>query len=174
MIRWMKIVLAAFVAAFCLLYALQNIVNLGQAYGFVAVMVGMEGQEAYPAHIGPAVEAPFLIWTMLWIIIVAELTAGVLAARGSWDLFRARHGDAAQFQAARRFAVMGAGLGGDSLVRYLRRHWRRLLPDVADGARCRAIARRQPVCSAAWRGAAHSDDAGRVGITRTALRRPAP
>jgi len=111
MIRWMKIILTAFVAAFCLLYALQNIVNLGQAYGFVAAMVSMEGHEAYPAHIGPAVQAPFLIWTMLWIIIIAELTAGALAARGAWDLFRARHDDSAQFHAAKRFAVLGAGLG---------------------------------------------------------------
>lgn len=111
MIRWMKIVLAAFVAAFCLLYALQNVVNLQPAYGYVAAMVGMEGHTAYPDHIGPAVRAPFLIWAMLWSIIAVELAAGVLAAKGSWDLFRARRGSAEQFQSAKRYAVLGAGLG---------------------------------------------------------------
>ena len=109
--RWIKIALAAFVAMFCFFYALQNIVNLEAAYGFVAYVASMADHSAYPAHFGPPISAPALVWAMLCIIIGLELLAGLLAARGAIDLFRARDASADEFQSAKRFAILGCGVG---------------------------------------------------------------
>ncbi len=111
MLRIIKISLSSFVAFFCIVYALQNIVNLQAAYGYVTLITGMSGQIAYPEHIGPAVESSALIWTMLWIIIILELGAGLLAAKGSFDLWIARNTSSEEFQKAKKYALLGSGLG---------------------------------------------------------------
>jgi predicted small integral membrane protein len=108
--RWIKIALAAFVAMMCVFYALQNIVNLQAAYGFVAYVASMAEHAAYPAHFGPAITAAPVVWAMLWIIIGLETLAGLLAAKGAFDLFRARNGSADEFQAAKRYAIAGCGV----------------------------------------------------------------
>ncbi|MDH3914565.1 MAG: DUF2165 domain-containing protein [Chromatiales bacterium] len=110
MIRFLKISLVGFVAFFCLMYAAQNLVNLQPAYGFVAAMVGMVDHVVYPSHVGPSVHSPALVWLMLGIIILLELTAGVLAAKGAVDLWRSRQASAEIFNEAKKFAVLGAGL----------------------------------------------------------------
>ena len=110
MMRYIKIALAAFAALFCLFYALQNIFNLGPAEWFVGTMAGMEGHEAYPNTFGFAVKSPILVKLMLWIIIIGELTAGLLAGKGAIDLFRARNGSGESFNAAKTYALAGTGL----------------------------------------------------------------
>lgn len=111
MIRIIKILLAIFASLFCLMYALQNLVNLQAAYGFVAAMAGMEGHAAYPNHFGPAINSPALIWIMLWIIIGLELLAGLLSAKGAFDMWRARRTKAEQFNTAKKYALAGTGVG---------------------------------------------------------------
>lgn len=110
-IRALKMVLLAFVAVLCLVYAAQNLVNLQAAHGFVAGMSGMVGHEAYPERIGPAVTAPLLTWSMLGLIIALELAAGVCAAKGACDLWRARRAPADAFHRAKQWGVFGCGLG---------------------------------------------------------------
>jgi len=110
MIRLLKCVLVAFVAIFCLSYALQNIVNLQAAFGFVALIAGMDGHVAYANHFGPAITSPTLIWIMLWIIIILELTAGLLAAKGALDMWSARGADAERFNTSKKFGILGAGV----------------------------------------------------------------
>jgi predicted small integral membrane protein len=110
MIRLLKCLLALFVALFCIFYALQNVVNLQAAYGFVALVAGMEGHVAYPNHFGPAISSPALIWIILWIIIILEFTAGLLAAKGALDMWGARGADASAFNAAKKFGILGAGM----------------------------------------------------------------
>jgi predicted small integral membrane protein len=109
--RLLKVALAAFVAIFCLMYAIQNIANLQAAYGFVALMAGMEGHAAYPSHVGPSVHSPMLIWTMLWIIIALEFLAGLLAAKGAFDMWQARKKSSSEFNDAKGSAVLGCGIG---------------------------------------------------------------
>lgn len=111
MIRVIKIILAVFASAFCLMYALQNLFNLEAAYGFVAMMATMEGHAAYPNHFGPAITSPLLIWSMLWIIISLELLAGLLSAKGAFDMWRARGAEAGQFNAAKKYVLAGTGVG---------------------------------------------------------------
>ena len=108
--RYLKMDLAIFISLFCLFYATQNIFNLQAAYGFVALMLTMEGHGLYPAHFGPAVSSPVLTWLALWIIIILEYIAGVLAAKGAWDLWKSRKAPAAEFQAAKKFVTAGAGV----------------------------------------------------------------
>jgi predicted small integral membrane protein len=110
MVRYIKIALAAFAALFCLFYALQNIVNLGPAEWFVGTMSGMEGHEAYPNTFGFAIRSPIVVKLMLWIIIIGELAAGLLAGKGAIDMFRARNGSGDEFNAAKTYALAGTGL----------------------------------------------------------------
>ena len=111
MIRYLKIAFAASVSLFCLMYALQNVVNLEAANWFVAYTTSMEGHEKYPSHFGPAVTAPVIHWTMLWIIIALEFVAGLLAAKGAIDLFKARNASADEFNGAKTYAIAGCGVG---------------------------------------------------------------
>jgi predicted small integral membrane protein len=110
MMRIIKVLLAAFVALFCILYAVQNIVNLQAAHGFVAYVASMADHTAYPSHFGPPVTAPALTWTMLWIIIALEMGAGLLAAKGAYDMLRVRNAPADEFNAAKSYALAGCGV----------------------------------------------------------------
>jgi predicted small integral membrane protein len=108
--RYIKISLAAFASLFCLFYAAQNIVNLGPAEWFVGTMTGMEGHEAYPNTFAFAVKSPILVKAMLWIIILLELAAGLLAGKGAIDLFGKRNSSSGEFNAAKSYALAGTGL----------------------------------------------------------------
>lgn len=110
MLRTIKIALAAFASLFCLFYAIQNIANLGAAEWFVGTMSSMEGHEAYPNTFGFAVSSPLLVKLMLWIIILLELAAGALAAKGAIDMFGARKAPGDEFNAAKTFALAGTGI----------------------------------------------------------------
>jgi len=108
--RYLKIDLAIFMSLFCLFYATQNIVNLQGAYSFVFAVLTMEGHTAYPAHFGPAINSPALIWISLWIIILLEYLAGILALKGAWDMWSARKSSGTDFNAAKNFVMLGAGV----------------------------------------------------------------
>ena len=108
--RNIKIALAGFVALFCLFYAVQNIVNLQAGHGFVAYVSSMADHVAYPKHLGPPVTLPALTWMMFLIIVALELLAGLLAARGAYDMFSARGAPAGDFAAAKRYALLGCGI----------------------------------------------------------------
>lgn len=109
-IRYVKIALVAFVSLMCLMYAAQNIVNLQAAHFFVTSATGMTGHEAYPSSFGPALTSPALAWLVLAVIIALEITAGLLAAKGAWDLWGARGGTAEAFNAAKGVAMLGGGV----------------------------------------------------------------
>ncbi|NIL93026.1 MAG: DUF2165 family protein [Woeseiaceae bacterium] len=110
MIRYIKIALAALASLFCIFYAIQNMANLGPAEWFVGTMTAMEGHEAYPNTFGFAVTSPALVKLMLWIIILLELAAGVLAGKGAWDMFGARNGSSEAFNSAKKYALAGTAL----------------------------------------------------------------
>jgi predicted small integral membrane protein len=109
--RYLKILLAAFASLFCLFYAIQNMANLGPAEWFVGTMTAMEGHEAYPNTFAFAVKSPFLVKIMLWIIILLELAAGLLAGKGAIDMFGKRNSSSVEFNESKSYALAGAGLG---------------------------------------------------------------
>ena len=110
-IRYLKIVLVVFVSLLCLFYATQNVVNLQAAHGFVSAALSMAEHVAYPAAFGPAITSPALVWVALAVIILLEFAAGLLAAKGAWDLWSARDATAAAFNDAKTFALLGCGVG---------------------------------------------------------------
>ena len=108
--RYIKVALATFAALFCIFYALQNMANLESAEWFVGAMTAMEDHEAYPNTFAFAVKSPIIVKMMLWIIILLELAAGLLAGKGAVDLFMARNGSSEEFNAAKTYALAGTGL----------------------------------------------------------------
>lgn len=110
-IRYLKMVLLVLVALLALTYAGQNLANLDAAMQAVAYVMRMDDHAVYPDSIGIAVDSPALTVAALATIIADELAAGVLAAKGSWNLWRARRSPAAEFQAAQTIGLPGCGLG---------------------------------------------------------------
>lgn len=108
--RYIKITLAIFASLFCIFYAIQNMANLGAAEWFVGAMTAMEGHESYPNTFAFAVKSPILVKVMLWIIILLELTAGLLCGKGAIDLFNKRNGTSDEFNGAKNYALAGTGL----------------------------------------------------------------
>jgi predicted small integral membrane protein len=108
--RYLKIDLALFLALFCLFYATQNVVNLDQAFGAVSYVLSMADHQAYPDHFGPPLTSAPLVWLAVIVIIALEFTAGIFAAKGTWDLWAARKQDAALFNEAKRWITLAGGM----------------------------------------------------------------
>ena len=110
-LRIIKILLSLMLALLALFYATQNVANLEQAFGAVAYVIGNVDHAVYPDSFGPAITAEPLVWTALVIIIGMEYLTGFVLLKGTLDLWRARSGDSASFASARRWTLVGAGLG---------------------------------------------------------------
>ena len=108
-IRYLKMALIACVALLSLFYATQNVVNLESAYQAVAYVSSLTDHDVYPASFGPALAQPAFVWASLLLIILGEYAAGLLAAKGVWDLWKARRRSVEAFQAAKTYALLGAG-----------------------------------------------------------------
>jgi predicted small integral membrane protein len=110
-IRYLKVVLVGAVALLCLAYASHNIVNLPQALEAVAYTIGQQDHQVYPRSFVPALTHPALVWVALGVILAGEFAAGLVAAKGAWDLWRHRQAPAVAFNGAKTWAVLGPGLG---------------------------------------------------------------
>ncbi len=110
-VRYLKIAFVFFVGVMALVYALQNLVNIGAARAVVGAVLGMENHEYYASSLGPAITSPAIVWLALATIILAEIAAGVFALLGSWQLWRTRTSSAVDFNAAKSHALLGCGIG---------------------------------------------------------------
>jgi predicted small integral membrane protein len=110
-IRYLKIIFVAFISLLCLFYAAQNVANLEACYQAFAYVIGAVDHQVYPDSIFPAVQNPAVIWLVLVIVVSLEFAAGLLAAKGTWDLLAARNASAADFNGAKTYALLGCGLG---------------------------------------------------------------
>lgn len=108
-IRILKVILVICVGLQALFYALQNIVNLEAAHAVMSVVLSMADHEYYPNHFGPPVTG-LLVWVALWIVILGELSAGILCLKGSFDMFRRRRDTPAVFAHSKQWAVVGCGV----------------------------------------------------------------
>ncbi|MGA7965179.1 MAG: DUF2165 family protein [Gammaproteobacteria bacterium] len=108
-VRYLKMVFVFFEALLCLFYATQNMANLHAAYGAVAYTTTMQGHALYPHAFGPGYGAPFLVGLTLAVIIFFEYLAGLLSAKGLWDLWKNRTAPVDVFNKAKGFALFGAG-----------------------------------------------------------------
>jgi predicted small integral membrane protein len=73
--------------------------------------MGAVDHQVYPDSIFPVVQSPAVIWLVLVIVVSLEFTAGLLAAKGTWDLWAVRKASAADFNGAKTYALIGCGLG---------------------------------------------------------------
>jgi predicted small integral membrane protein len=111
LIRYLKVIFVAFVSLLCLFYAAQNVANLDACYQAFAYVLGNADHQVYPDSFFATIQSPALIWSLLSFVIALEFAAGFLAAKGSWDLWRARRGSAAEFNGAKTYALLGCGMG---------------------------------------------------------------
>ena len=109
-IRYLKMILLICVSLLGLLFAIQNLANLDQAYATLAYVMSNQDHVAYPNSAFPAITSPILIWAALGAVLVGEFGTWFLAAKGSWDLFTNRNASADGFNAAKTFGILGCGV----------------------------------------------------------------
>lgn len=107
-LRFAKIILAIFVGLLGIFYAIENIFNLDAAYNAVAYALSMDGHNIYPNSLAPVIAVPTLIWAVVVIIILGEALGGIIALKGAYELYQARHGD--QFNNAKKTLYLGAAV----------------------------------------------------------------
>lgn len=110
LVRIVKIGLVLSVALQALFYGLQNIANYDGAYGFMAYILSMEGHEAYPQTFFFSITNPAAVTALLWIIIAAEISAGLLGLYGAARMGLALGAPVETFASAQNAAVLSAGL----------------------------------------------------------------
>lgn len=110
-VRYLKIVFVACIALLCLFYAIQNVVNLSACYGAFAYVLGAVDHEVYTSLAIPAIQSPALIWLAVAVVVGLEFMAGLLSAKGAWDLWRVRKAPAGDFNGAKTYALAGCGTG---------------------------------------------------------------
>ncbi|WP_299082900.1 DUF2165 family protein [uncultured Paraglaciecola sp.] len=108
-IRLLKVILVIFVGLQGALYVAGNLANYDAALGAVTYVLGMDGHTVYANHIFPVVSHSLLITIALLIILMGEFLVAALSLKGAWDLWQARHGSSQDFNAAKKFAILGAG-----------------------------------------------------------------
>jgi len=110
-LRYLKIMFAAITSLMALIYVTQNIANADAAHqSFIYVMSGAD-HAVYTKSFGPKFSHPILGWIAVAIIFSLEYATGLLLARGTWDMWRARNADIASFTAAKKWAQIGSGVG---------------------------------------------------------------
>jgi len=109
--RYLKIVFVALISLMCLFYGTQNVVNLDACYQVFAYVLGAVDHQIYSDQVIPAIQGPAIIWLTLVVVVGLEFTAGVCAAKGTWDLWSARKATAEVFNGAKTYALIGCGLG---------------------------------------------------------------
>jgi predicted small integral membrane protein len=110
-VRWMKIAMVASVALFALVVAYDNVVDYGSNWEFVRHTLSMDTTFANSVLRNRAITDPKLWAVAYWLIIATEAITGALLAYGAYVLARAHRAPAERFNAAKTWALLGAGLG---------------------------------------------------------------
>jgi predicted small integral membrane protein len=108
--RYLKIGLAFAVGLLALAWCLNNLLNWGMAHGAVAYTLSQADQQGYEVHLVPPIEHPLAATLVLAAIVAGEGAAGALALLGAWRMWAARRLEAGAFAAAKRPAILGAGI----------------------------------------------------------------
>jgi predicted small integral membrane protein len=110
-IRAAKTVMVAAVALFATLVAFGNLTDYGTNFVFVQHVLSMDTIFAGSAIGYRAITSPALHHAAYALIIAAEAATAVLCWIGAYALMRRIHADAAAFNRAKTFAVLGLTLG---------------------------------------------------------------
>ena len=109
--RLVKTAMVASTALFALLVAYNNVTDYGTNFEFVRHTLSMDTTVPGNALMGRAITSP-AIWTVGYcLIILTEAAVGVALAVGVVQLALNLQSDARSFAHAKKYAVIGAGLG---------------------------------------------------------------
>ena len=95
--RIFKSLLVLLIGLTALMYALQNLSNIGEMRGQMEVLK-------------PALGSPALAWTGFALVILCQLSITAAAGKGAWQLFAARKGSPEEFKQAKTPAVWAGAL----------------------------------------------------------------
>ena len=109
--RLVKVVMVASVALFALVVAFDNMVDYGSNYEFVRHTLAMDTTFPGSALKWRAITHPAAWAIAYWLIILTEAALGLLLAFAALRLATTLQADARLFNSAKRYAVLGAGLG---------------------------------------------------------------
>ena len=108
--RHIKVAVAVTVGLLAGLWSINNLLNWETALGAVAYALSQDNQSGYAAHIVPPIKSSIAATLGLIVIILTEAAAGSFALFGAWRMWLRRNGDTPAFEAAKHFAVLGAGV----------------------------------------------------------------
>jgi predicted small integral membrane protein len=109
--RLVKVAMVASTALFALLVALDNLVDYGSNYEFVRHTVSMDTTFPGNALMGRAITQPALWSIGYWLIILTEAAVGLILGFAAIQLAVNARSGASRFNAVKKFAVVGVGLG---------------------------------------------------------------
>ena len=110
-LRYLKIMFATLTSLMALIYVTQNMVNAGAAHQAIIYVMSGADHTVYPNSFGPKFDNPTLGWIVVAIIFSLEYAAGLLIAKGTWDMWQARNAEPATFTASKKWAQIGSGVG---------------------------------------------------------------
>lgn len=109
--RLIKIILFALPTIQFLMIGINNAINFGGVLGEVTYVLGMSGASAMPDMLWRATESPFFIYAGSLAIVTAELLMAALFSLAVYQMWNARAGDKASFNAAKRYGIWACTLG---------------------------------------------------------------
>ena len=109
--RLVKTAMVASTALFALLVAFNNLIDHGSNYEFVRHTLSMDSTFPGNALMGRAITKPALWAIAYWLIILTEAAVGLLLAFAALRLVTTLKADSRMFNAAKKYAVLGVGLG---------------------------------------------------------------
>jgi predicted small integral membrane protein len=107
--KLIKIFLASAVGVMLLLAAVNNVIMYQGGIGVVGGAAGMETTFQDPLAMWRAISSPALIWVLFASIVVGELVAGLVCARGALSMWLGRDNPDA-YEAGKRQATIGLGI----------------------------------------------------------------
>ena len=109
--RLVKTAMIASTALFALLVTFNNLTDYNSNYEFVRHVLSMDTTFPGNALMGRAITAPALWAAGYWAIIVTEAVIGITLAFAAVQLAINVRAGAARFNAAKKYAIAGVGLG---------------------------------------------------------------
>lgn len=106
--RIFKSLLVSLIGLTALMYALQNLGNIGEMRRHMEAAQSAANPAAFPQALFSNSQAAS--WTGFALITLCQLVIAVVALKGAWDLFAARAGTAEQFRDAKSNAIWAGGL----------------------------------------------------------------
>ncbi len=110
-LRYLKMMFTILTSLMALMYVSQNMVNADAAHQAIIYVMSGADHAVYSNSFGPKFDDSTFGWIVVAIIFSLEYAAGLLIAKGTWDMWRARNADPATFTASKKWAQIGSGVG---------------------------------------------------------------